>query len=101
LQMAGDRRGQLTGVRADLLGDLERERGRVVAVLRIARSLDRGGRRQSGLIEVALGQHGAGGVQYRGGKVGGSHRVMLSRVDCGTWRRPNVLVTMRDEAAPR
>ncbi|GAA2599128.1 hypothetical protein GCM10010399_32330 [Dactylosporangium fulvum] len=65
-------------------------------MLRVSGSLHAGGRRENGRVEVTLGESRAGGFEDCYGEFSGSHRQMLSGVDSGTWRRPVVLVTMRD-----
>ena len=69
----GQPAGQLTRVGADLLAQLQRQVGGVVAVLGIARALDGDGRRQRGRVEAMLGQHRGGGGLEQLGQVGGGH----------------------------
>jgi hypothetical protein len=72
-QLVGQRGGQLARGDPDLLTELQGQRGRVVAVLRVAGSLDRRGRRQRGGVEVPGGEHGPSGGKNCLGKLGGSH----------------------------
>ena len=65
--------GQLTWVGADLLAQLQRKVGGVVAVLGVARTLDGDGGRQRGGVEAVLGQHRGGGGLEQLGQVGGGH----------------------------
>ena len=99
-QLVGQRDRQVARRQADLLRHLEGEHRGVVAVLGVARSLHAGRLRQDGHVEAALGQGGARRGQHDSSEFGGSHRPMLPRVDSGTWRRPEVLVTMRDATDP-
>src|SRR6185436_5008524 len=95
--MCRDRGGELAWRNAGPLSDLHRQVRRIVAMLRVARPLHAGRRRENGRINVTLSKRRAGGIEHCYGEFGGSHRVMLSGVDCHTWRRPVVLVTMRDD----
>ena len=69
----GQPAGQLARVDADLLGQLQGQVGRVVAVLGIARPLDGDRRRQGGGVQAMLGQHRGGGGLEQLGQVGGGH----------------------------
>ena len=94
--MCGDGRGELPRRHAGLRGELHGEVRRIVAMVRVARALHAGSGREDRKINITLGERRAGGVEHGYGQFGGSHRVMLSGVDCHTWRRPVVVVTMRD-----
>ena len=94
--MRGDGRGELPRRHAGLLGKLKREVRRIVAMLGVTGAFHAGRGREDDKIDVTLGERRAGGVEHCYGQFSGSHRVMLSGVDCVTWRRPVVLVTMRD-----
>src|SRR4029077_11180610 len=64
---------QLTRVGADLLAELKGNVRGVVAMFRVARTLDGDGRRQRGRVEAMLGQHRGGGGLEQLGQVGGGH----------------------------
>lgn len=74
-QRLGEPSRQFARVHADLLADLQRQVGGVIAVLRIAGTLHRDRRGQRGRVEVALGQHSGGGGPEQVGEVGGCHGV--------------------------
>ena len=72
-QRLGQPAGQLARVDADLLAELKRQVGGVVAVLGVARTLDGDRLRQRGRVEAVLGQHRGGGGLEQLGQVGGGH----------------------------
>ena len=72
-QRVGQPAGQFTRVGADLLAQLKRQVGGVVAVLGVARTLDGDRRRQRGGVEAVLGQHRGGGGLEQLGQIGGGH----------------------------
>ena len=72
-QRSGQPSGQVAGVDADLLGQLQRHVGGVVAVFGVAGPLDGDDRGQGGRVESVLGQHrGSGGLEQLG-QIGGGH----------------------------
>ncbi len=73
-QGLGEPGGEFAGIDADLLRDLHRDVGRVVAVLRIARALDGEGLGKNGRVETTVGEDTGGGSAEQLSKVGGSHR---------------------------
>ncbi len=72
-QRGGQPAGQLARIDADLLGELQREVGRVVAVLEVAGALDRDGIGQRGGVQVVFGQHCGGSSLEQLSEVGGGH----------------------------
>ncbi|KAF0964265.1 hypothetical protein MLGJGCBP_02586 [Rhodococcus sp. T7] len=75
-QRVGEPAGQLTRVGTDLLGHLHRDVGGVIAVLGIARTLDRESFGKHGHVESAFGEHFRGGSAEQFGKVSWSHRYL-------------------------
>jgi hypothetical protein len=65
--------GKIARGHADPLGQLERDGGGVVAVLRAARTLDARTLGEQGGVQAAVVKDGARGSQDGGGKVCGSH----------------------------
>ena len=72
-ERVGQPAGQLARVGADLLAQLQRHVGGVIAVLGIARPLDGDRRGQRGGVEAVLGQHRSSGGAEQLGQVGGGH----------------------------
>ena len=69
----GQPAGQLAGVDTDLLGQLKRQVGGVIAVLGVARALDDDRLRQGGGVEPVLGQYRRGGGLEQLGQIGWGH----------------------------
>jgi len=69
----GEPGAQVAGVGAGLLRGLQRDIGRVVTVLRIARSLDDRLVRDDGGVEAVVGEHGARSTGDEDGKISRSH----------------------------
>ena len=74
VECLGEPAGQLAGIDSGLLRDLHRDIGRVVAVLRVARTFDGEGLGEHGHVETTIGEDVRGGSAEQFGKVGRSHR---------------------------
>ena len=64
---------ELARVRAGLLAHLQREIGRIISVLGVARTLDGDRLRQCGGVEAVFDQHRGGGAAQQLGEIGGGH----------------------------
>src|SRR5581483_5984417 len=88
-QRFGKPAGKFARGDTDLLAELHREVGGVVAVLGIARTLDRDRRGKRGGIEAVLGEHRGGGGAKQLDKVGGGHEgpsYVLGRIQPNSFR---------------